>query len=148
MIALQAIREGQTSVEMEDIICFGDSSAPCGSTRHLCPIGSYGPMNGTMPCSLCPQGTFSSKPGTTECVKCPQHTNTTATGTNSSKGCVPLCKPGYFGSSESGTQTLNPETLDPLGCLGSSESGTQTLDPKPCRAFRDRTRVRHLNPRP
>lgn len=96
------------SNEMEDIICFGDSNAPCGAQRHLCPVGSFGEGNGTMPCSLCAQGSFSAKPGATECVRCPQHHNTTEAGTNHSRGCVPLCKPGFFGSSVSGLAGIEP----------------------------------------
>uniref|UniRef100_A0A6U4TQQ1 Tyrosine-protein kinase ephrin type A/B receptor-like domain-containing protein n=1 Tax=Hemiselmis andersenii TaxID=464988 RepID=A0A6U4TQQ1_HEMAN len=107
-IVISSIRDAHDSVEMEDALCFGPKGFPCGASRSLCPVGSFGGRNGTMPCELCPQGTFAAKAGLSECVNCPQHYNTTDTGTNSTKGCVPLCKPGHFGGSTNGLAGIEP----------------------------------------
>ncbi len=93
------IRDELNLTEMEDSLCFGRVSAPCGIQRSVCQAGSVGDRNGTMPCDLCTFGKYQGESGKTVCVQCGEHENTTERGTNSSSGCLKECKPGSYSAS-------------------------------------------------
>ena len=81
---------------MEDVICFGRDSAPCGLQRSVCKPGSVGARNGTMPCNLCFEGKYQPDSQQIECLSCGEHENTTQRGSNSSTLCLKECKPGTY----------------------------------------------------